>query len=99
MVSESSPPLFGNARILSDHVSVTLPLDAGSFEDRAIIKTSWEYVPAILREAFLKKNVCFFYKSYKRPLTPPPRFYKVMLRFFLKKDQKVRKRPARQKNA
>ena len=46
-----------------------------------------------------EKKRLFFYKSYKRPLTPPPRFYKVMLRFFRKKCQKVRKRPSRQKNA
>ena len=39
-----------------------------------------------LRDVSLKKRL-FFYKSYKRRLTPPPCFYKVMLRFFLKKCQ------------
>ena len=46
-----------------------------------------------------EKNVCFFISLINGRWPPPPRFYKVMLRFFLKKCQKVRKRPARQKNA
>ena len=42
----------------------------------------------LVRDVCRKKHL-FFYKAYKQLLTPPypPRFYKVMLRFFWKKCQ------------
>ena len=47
-----------------------------------------------------EKKRLFFYKTYKRPLPPPPLvFIKLCCAFSEKKSQKVRKRPSRQKNA